>query len=106
MAHVERTQARAGEAELHRLQGQLRLGLPRPDVAGAQAFFRRALEVARHQQAKWWELRAAISLAHLWAKGGEHGKARDLLAPILGWFTERAGTPDLEEAKELLVTMG
>jgi predicted ATPase len=102
LAHVEQTQSRAGEAELHRLQGQLRLGFPGGDLAEAEAFFQRALGVARRQEARWWELRAATSLARVWAAGGEHRKARDLLAPVFDWFTEGTGMPDLAEAKELL----
>lgn len=106
LAHVERTRSRAAEAELYRLQGQLRLGLPRPDEAAAEAFFLRALEVARHQNAGWWELRAATSLARSWTKGGKDQRARNLLAPILDRFAYQSGMPDLEEAKELLLTMG
>jgi predicted ATPase len=73
-----------------------------PDVAKAQAYFERALAVARHQQAKSWELRAAMSLARLWRDQGKSQQARELLAPVYGWFTEGFDTLDLKEAKALL----
>jgi predicted ATPase len=77
---------------------------PEPDVAKAeaQAHFERALAVARKQQAKSWELRAAMSMARLWRDQGKRRAARDLLAPIYGWFTEGFDTRDLKEAKTLL----
>ena len=78
------------------------LELPEPDEAEAEMRFRRALEVARRQDAKMWELRAASSLGRLWASQGEQQKAHDLLAPIYGWFTEGFDTTDLKEAKALL----
>ena len=68
----------------------------------AEACFRRALEVARHQQAKSWELRATVSLCRLWQKQGKDEKARQILAEIYGWFSEGFDTPDLKEAKALL----
>jgi predicted ATPase len=64
--------------------------------------FRRALTVARQQQARFWELRAAISVARLWRNEGKRNEARDLLAPVYGWFTEGFNTGDLQEAKALL----
>ena len=64
--------------------------------------FRRALAVARRQQARFWELRAAISVARLWRNEGKRNEARDLLAPVYGWFTEGFNTSDLQEAKALL----
>ena len=76
--------------------------LPEPDAAKAEAYFERALAVARKQQAKSWELRAATSLARLWRDQGKRDEARDLLAPIYGWFTESFDTLDLKEAKTLL----
>ncbi|MFO1050456.1 MAG: hypothetical protein U1E52_21465, partial [Geminicoccaceae bacterium] len=100
LAHVERTEARVAEAELHRLQGELRL--PQPDHAAAEACFRHALAVARRQEAGWWELRAATSLARLWAARGDRGEARDLMAPILARIIEGAGMPDVAEARGLL----
>ena len=68
----------------------------------ADACFRRALKIARQQHAKSWELRAAVSLARLWKSQGRRGEARELLAPVYGWFTEGFGTADLKNAKDLL----
>ena len=76
--------------------------MPNPEAAKAQAYFERALAVARAQQAKSWELRAATSLARLWRDQGERDAARDLLAPVYGWFTEGFDTLDLKQAKALL----
>jgi predicted ATPase len=73
-----------------------------PDTAKAEAYFERALAVAREQQAKSWELRAAMSMARLWRDQGKRQQARDLLSPIYGWFTEGFDTLDLKEAKTLL----
>jgi predicted ATPase len=70
--------------------------------AEAETCFRHALDVARHQQAKSWELRAALSLVHLWQQQGKHTEACELLAPIYSWFTEGFDTADLQEAKALL----
>ena len=75
---------------------------PQPDAAKAGAHFERALSVARQQQAKSWELRAAMSMARLWRDQGKVQQARDLLAPVYGWFTEGFDTRDLKEAKALL----
>ena len=75
---------------------------PKRDAAKAEASFERALGIARAQQAKFWELRAAMSLARLWRDQGKVQQARELLAPIFGWFTEGFDTLDLKEAKELL----
>jgi predicted ATPase len=75
---------------------------PEPDAAKAEADFDRALAVARQQQAKSWELRAAMSLARLWRSQGKVQQARELLAPVYGWFTEGFDTRDLKEAKALL----
>jgi predicted ATPase len=71
-------------------------------VANAEACFERALAVAREQQAKSWELRAAMSMAHLWRNQGRRPQARDLLAPVYGWFTQGFDTLDLKQAKALL----
>jgi len=71
-------------------------------VAKAEACFERALAVARKQQAKSWELRAAMSMARIWRDQGRRDEARDLLAPLFGWFTEGFDTRDLKEAKFLL----
>ena len=99
---VERNGGRWLEAELHRLRGELLLALPEPDPAAAEACFRRAVAVAREQGARMWELRAATSLARLWRDQGEAAEARDLLAPVYGWFTEGFDTPDLVTARRLL----
>jgi predicted ATPase len=75
---------------------------PLGDTAKAEAYFERSLEVARKQQAKSWELRAAMSMARLWRDQGKPREAHDLLAPVYGWFTEGFDTLDLKEAKNLL----
>ena len=90
------------EAEVRRIAGEIALMSPRPDIAKAEAYFERALVVARAQQAKSWELRAAMSMARLWRNQGKRDAARDLLAPVYGWFTEGFDTLDLKEAKALL----
>jgi predicted ATPase len=99
---VEESSQRYCEAEIYRFKGHLHLREARPDVEQAQTCFQRSLEIARHQQAKSWELRAAMSLARLWATQGRRGEAHDLLAPVYGWFTEGFDTADLKEAKALL----
>jgi predicted ATPase len=88
------------QAELHRLRGRLLVARGQHDES--EACFRRAIEVSSGQSARLLELRAATSLARLWSDRGRNAEARDLLAPIYGWFTEGFGTPDLEEAKVLL----
>ena len=87
------------DAELLRLKGELSLS---SDEAEAEALFKRALEIARSQEAKSFELRAATSLARLWQKQGNQDEARALLAPIYDWFTEGFDTQDLKDAKTLL----
>jgi predicted ATPase/class 3 adenylate cyclase len=89
------------EAEAHRLQGDL-LGSGAGDRATAEACLIHAIAVARGQSAKLWELRAATSLARLWAEASRRAEARELLAPVFGWFTEGFAAPDLQEAKALL----
>jgi len=89
-------------AEAYRLQGELLLRQATPDAAQAEACFQQALAIARRQQAKAWELRAAMNLARLWQQQGKRQEAYDLLAPIYGWFTEGFDTADLQEAKGLL----
>ena len=89
-------------AEINRVAGAIALKSPEPDAAKAQAYFERALAVARQQQAKSWELRAAMSMARLWRDQGKPQQARELLAPVYGWFTEGFDTLDLKEAKALL----
>ena len=96
---VATTEARWWEAELHRLQGALRLQLPMPDIMQATACFHQALDVARRQQAKALELRAALSLSRLWQQQGQRDQARPLLTEIYSWFTEGFETPDLQEAR-------
>ena len=102
MALVETTNERWGEAEVHRTGGEIALLSPDPDAAKAQTYFERAVIVARRQQAKSWELRAAMSMARLWRDQGKPQQARELLAPVYGWFTEGFDTRDLKEARALL----
>jgi predicted ATPase len=84
------------------MAGEIALMSPEPDAAKAETYFESALAVARKQQAKSWELRGAMSLARLWRDQGKRDAARDLLAPVYGWFTEGFDTLDLKEAKALL----
>jgi predicted ATPase len=93
---------RAFAAELYRTRAMLQLRGDAGERAAAEADLRRALQIAREQEAPSLELRAARDLARLLAEGGERRQARDLLAPIHGWFTEGFGTPDLIETKALL----
>jgi predicted ATPase len=93
-------------ARTYLLQGELLLRQASPDVAQAEACFQQALAIARRQQAKSWELRAAISLSRLWQCQGKRNAARELLAPVYGWFTEGFDTADLQEAKALLEELG
>jgi predicted ATPase len=102
MVAVETTMEKWCEVEVHRLAGEIALKSPEPDEAEAAAYFERALAAARTQQAKSWELRAAMSMARLWRDQGKREAARDLLAPVYGWFTEGFDTLDLKEAKALL----
>jgi predicted ATPase len=102
MTLVRTTKERWCEAEVHRVAGEIALKSPEPDAAKAEAYLERALAVAREQQAKSWELRAAMSMARLWRDRGERDEARDLLAPVYGWFTEGFDTLDLKQAKVLL----
>jgi predicted ATPase len=90
------------EAEADRLAGEVALISPEHNAAKAQAYFERALAVARQQQAKSWELRASMSLARLWRDQGKVQQARELLTPVYGWFTEGFDTRDLKDAKALL----
>ena len=99
---VETTNERWLEAEVYRVAGEIALMSPQRGTVKAEAYFERALSVARHQQAKSWELRAAMSMARLWRDQGKRDEARDLLAPVYGWFTEGFDTLDLKEAKALL----
>jgi predicted ATPase len=102
LALVETTGERYYEAELHRLTGELLLQPAAPEVPHAEACFQQALDIARCQQAKSLELRAAMSLARLWQQQGKQQEARALLASVYHWFTEGFDTADLQEAKALL----
>ena len=106
MTVTETTKETWCEAEIHRTAGEIALMSPEPDAAKAQAYFERAIAIARAQQAKSWELRAATSLARLWRDRGKRQQARDLLAPVYGWFTEGFDTADLKDAKALLDQLG
>jgi predicted ATPase len=90
------------EADVNRLAGEIACKLPEGDELKAEKYYEHALSVARQQQAKSWELRAAMSLARLWRDQGKIQQARELLAPVYGWFTEGFETRDLKEAKALL----
>jgi predicted ATPase len=102
LALVEAREIRWCEAELHRCKGKLLLRQTSPDVPQAEACFQLALGIARRQQAKSWELRAALSLACLWQQQGKRAEARALLAPIYGWFSEGFDTADLQAARALI----
>jgi DNA-binding winged helix-turn-helix (wHTH) protein/predicted ATPase len=102
LAVMDTTEARRYEAQLYWLKGELLLRQVAPDAPQAEACFQQALTVARRQQARSWELRAATSLSRLWQQQGKEAEARQLLEPIYGWFTEGFDTTDLQEAKMLL----
>jgi predicted ATPase len=111
LAAVQETGERMWEAELHRLKGELvlqtRRQSPEPEgglahTAEVEVCFHQALAVARQQQARALELRAAMSLARLWQQQGKRAEAHQLLAEIYSWFTEGFDTADLQEAKALL----
>jgi len=102
LTHVETTGERWCEAELYRLQGALLLQQASDNATEAESCFHHALDIARHQQAKSFELRSAMSLSRLWQQQGKRAAARELLAPVYGWFTEGFDTADLQEAKALL----
>ena len=99
---IERTGHRIDEAEVHRVLGELLRQQPVPDLDSAESAFLRALEVARAQEAKGFELRAAMGLARLWQSQGKGKEALDLLKPVYDWFTEGFDTKDLIDAKALL----
>jgi predicted ATPase len=105
MSAIEDTKERWWEAEVNRTAGEITQLSPERDAAKAEEYFERALAVARQQQAKSWELRAAMSLARLWRDQGKVSQARELLAPVYGWFTEGFDTRDLKEAKALLAEL-
>jgi adenylate cyclase len=99
---IDSTQERFYEAEVQRVQGELVLAQEADQHGLAETCFQHALDIARRQQAKSWELRAATSLGRLWQQQGKRQKAHDLLAPVYAWFTEGFDTADLQEAKALL----
>src|SRR5262249_20313964 len=103
---VEQQEERWWEAEIHRLRGMLFLRQPETPQAEAEACFQQALAVARRQQARALELRAALSLSRLWQQHGQRAEASSLLTPIYGWFTEGFDTADLQEARALLEELG
>ena len=105
MTAVKTAKEKWCEAEVHRIAGEIALMSPEPDAAKAEACFEQALAVARKQQAKSWELRAAMNMACLWRDQGKRQQARELLSPVYGWFTEGFDTLDLKEAKALLDEM-
>ena len=102
LAVVQERGDRRDEAELHRLEGEFLLQQAVPSEPQAETCFRQALDIARRQQAKSLELRAAVSLSGLWQQQGKWDAARDLLAPIYGSFTEGFDTVDLKKARALL----
>jgi predicted ATPase len=97
---IETTGERHNEAELYRLRGNLLDAMG--DRSAAEESYHQALAVAKHQSAKLWELLSATSLARLWRDRDKGTEARDLLAPVYGWFTEGLDTPVLMQAKALL----
>ena len=101
LALVEETDERYWEAELYRVRGELLL-MQGDDIQQAESSFQQAIEVARRQQAKSWELRATMSLASLWQRQGKQDEARQMLVEVYDWFTEGFDTPDLVEARALL----
>jgi predicted ATPase len=105
IAAVEKTKETWYEAEVHRIAGEITLMSPKQDAVKAETCFERALTVARGQQAKSFELRAAMSLARLWRDQGKRDEARELLAPVYSWFTEGFDTRDLKEARAMLDTL-
>ena len=105
LAFVEETKERFCEAELYRLKGELLLQESLENHPEAMACFQTSIDIARHQHAKSWELRAATSLARLWQSQGKITEARDLLAPVYEWFTEGFDTADLKDAKALLAEL-
>jgi predicted ATPase len=106
MTAIQVTGERWMEAEVNRVAGEVAANSPEQDASKAEGHFQTALEIARQQQAKSWELRTAMSLARLWRSQGKVQQARELLTPVYGWFTEGFDTRDLKEAKALLEELG
>ncbi len=102
LAHVERSGEKAELAEMQRLKGEVLLMRNGSAIEETERCFRSAIKLARVQEAKWWELRATMSLARLLAKHGRRDEARTMLAEIYDWFTEGFDTADLKDAKVLL----
>ena len=102
LAVAEKNDDRVQEAELHRLKGELLLAESPDQAAAAEDCFRQAIETARRQQSKAWELRATMSLARLWQRQGRRDEAHRMLAAVYGTYTEGSTTPDLVEAGALL----
>jgi predicted ATPase len=98
---VQRNDERLYEAEVYRIKGELLLKQDVPDMAEAEQCFQRALQVARQQEAKSWELRAATSLSRLWQQEGKRDDTGELLMPVYGWFTEGFDTADLQDVRDL-----
>jgi predicted ATPase len=105
LAVIRHSEERYYEAELYRLKGELLRQQAIPDESEAETCLEQAFKVARHQEAKALELRAAMSLSRLWKHQGKRDEARELLAPIYGWFTEGFDTADMQEAKALLAEL-
>ena len=109
LAAVNRSEERMYEAELWRLRGELTLQASAQSTESraqeAEGYFLKAIDIARQQQAKSWELRASTSLARLWQQQSKQKEARQMLAEIYGWFTEGFDTKDLQEAKALLESL-
>jgi predicted ATPase len=102
LVHMDTTGERHYASEVYWLKGELLLRQAIPDEAQAETCWHQALDIARHQQTRALELRAAVSLARLWQHQGKRHEAHDLLTPVYHWFTEGFETPDLQEAKALL----
>jgi predicted ATPase len=106
LAQIERTGEKREQAEMLRIKGEMLLMLDSEAIPEAERCFRAALEVARAQEAKWWELRATVYLARLLRDTGRHDEACAMLAEIYSWFTEGFDTADLKDAKALLNELG
>jgi predicted ATPase len=102
LAIVDKTDHRSQEAELHRLEGELLLAESPDQTAAAEETFRLAIETARHQLSRAWELRATMSLSRLWQRHGRHDEARAALAAVYNTYSEGFTTPDLVDAAALL----
>jgi predicted ATPase len=106
LRHMETTNEQTFQAEAYRLKGELLLALAQDHREEAEICLHQALRVARRQQIKSLELRAAMSISRLWQQQGKQAEARELLAPVYGWFTEGFDTADLQEAQALLDELG